>query len=782
MASASNFPGSIDTDLNLYAVADGLRVRLAEDYTPGDTSIAIVGDEETMRRFSPTGIITLTEQCSDPEERAISFSYTSRTAVGFFGLQLLSGFTDIAKPKLITNVTQNVMSVHHNNIKDAVIAIQQFAGKKGQVGTRPLEGTMEQRINYLRSIVLQPKSWFKVDKTVGLAPMDVTFTDQSFRLGTDGTDVSVTRIWDFGDNTSNISLISDIDISLVVPSNISNVSVIEVGSGDTIEKTYNDPGVYTVKLRIINNFGEDTLILNNLISARFPAPEEAVVDFLAKAGQEITVPGVPPNGPYTTTPVIRAPINSVIDLSIPPGENPSNPGYSYAGEQLDDEGNPIDPIETYTWSLGDDVPHSNASTTRSVFSVGGLYDMVLRCDTLYGSYRITTYEDTFDIVEKYNLWLWLYSSPTPSTGRTASVSEFGLLSEVFKSATSPLSLNVDQSFLVDSLANPVPNDEQQQREFHRNTGFCPLGATPSGSGGNCVVWWASGRPAGSSLLAETVRSSQFNGFTRVYSSGFPSIVRPWNWVTFASDRTIWIFFGGITTTPAPMTSPTNQTKSTISLSTFTVASPTIATTNYKNGAEELLNNEVEYDTNPAHVTPDPITRTVYGESLQGNMSVYRSAWLNNTGYFLRNEGVGIYFRIKSFYKTSGNTSDPFIDIRKLPDMTGAARTEGQLVPLSAGVYFFNNSGGVSAYNPNTGVWGTGGPGVNSASFRSLQDTSVSGFDSLNQTLLAASDNDKIAYLSFDYSNKAFIKFNETDTTFSSVTSRPSGSQWNMGIF
>ena len=115
-------------------------------------------------------------------------------------------------------------------------------------------------------------------------------------------------------------------------------------------------------------------------------------------------------------------------------------------------------------------------------------------------------------------------------------------------------------------------------------------------------------------------------------------------------------------------------------------------------------------------------------------------------------------------------------------MAGSARIEGQLVSLSQGVYFFSNSGAVAAYSPTTGLWSTGGPGVNSPAFRNLQDTSVLGFDSASQTLLAASDNDKVAYISFDYSNKAFIRFNETDTTFSSVTNRPSGKQWNMAIF
>lgn len=786
MTTASNYPDSFDNAGNLFVVFDDMRVRLAEDYNPGDTAITVLGDETVMRRFNNTGVITLTEQCSDPESRALSLSYTARTLTTFEGLAVLPGFTDVPKPKILTNVTQNVMAAHHNNVKDAVVAIQHFAGKKGEIAARPLEGTMEERVNYLRKIVLQPKAWFSVDKTVGLAPFTVTFTDKSFRLGTDGTSISVTSVWDFGDNTSNISLISDINVSSIVPSTISNVSVIEVGPGNTITKTYNQPGLYTVKLTVTNDFGTDSVAFEDLISARYPAPEEAVVTFLAKSNQIITRAGVPATGPYTVTPIIRAPINSVIDMGIPSGENPGNPGYTYAGEKLGPGGSPIDMIQTYTWSLSDDVPHSNSPATRAVFSVGGNYDLVLRCDTEFGSYRITSYEGAFDIVERYSLWLWLYSSDTPSTTRTASVSEFGLLSETFKALVSPVALNVDQSFLVDSISNPVPNQTQQQREFHRNTGFSPATSTASGNGGSCLLWWASGRAPAGSKLGEQVFSSQFTGFTQVYSAGFTGLMRPWNWVSMASTKKAYFILGQdrTNTVPASFTSPTYQAKDAVSLADYSVASPAVVLgpTNYKNGANELTNNEVAYDNDPTHVTPDPETRTVYGESLQGNMSVYRSCWNGDAGYFLRNEGAGVFFRIKSFYKTSGNTGEPFLDIRKLPDMPGAARTEGQLVSLSTGVFFFNNSGGISAYNPITGVWGTGGPGVNSASFRSLQDTTKSEFDSTDQTLLAASDGDKLAYLSFDYSNRAFIRFNEVDTTFSSVTSRPSGSQWNMGIF
>ena len=47
---ASNFPSTIDTDTELYSVSDGLRVRLAEDYNPGDTSITIFGDATKIGR------------------------------------------------------------------------------------------------------------------------------------------------------------------------------------------------------------------------------------------------------------------------------------------------------------------------------------------------------------------------------------------------------------------------------------------------------------------------------------------------------------------------------------------------------------------------------------------------------------------------------------------------------------------------------------------------------------------------------------------------------------
>src|SRR4051812_6922657 len=92
--SDSNYPEALDTDDNLFLVHDSLRLRLVQDYNPGDTTISVEGDPVIMRRFPPTGLLTLTEQCSDIDYRAVSFYYASVDYENFTfsGLELLEDF------------------------------------------------------------------------------------------------------------------------------------------------------------------------------------------------------------------------------------------------------------------------------------------------------------------------------------------------------------------------------------------------------------------------------------------------------------------------------------------------------------------------------------------------------------------------------------------------------------------------------------------------------------------------------------------------------------------
>lgn len=756
---SSLYPVALDDETNLYAVHDSLRMRLLEDYNPGDKSISVETDFLTIARWPDTGLLTLTEQCSDVEKRAVSFHYTSidRTNNIISGLEILPGFIDIIKPKRITNVTINVMSAHHENIKNALIALQTFCGIKGTTDKEPFGPTLEGRINFLRKLVLTPKAWFSSDKRTGNVPLEIEFDEMSFRLGTDGTSKNVTITWDFGDETvSNISMISTISADSVVPDNAVDFLVRDTDGGK-IKKIYHQPGVRDVSLTVQNDFGSDTVIFPGYINARVKAPDRAIVRYVENTGSQIAVAGVPPNGPFETPPVLRSPINTLIQLEVIQGENPSTPGISFAGEPLNDQGNPIDPITSWQWILGDDLSHQNSPQTKASFSVGGIYHMKLRVDTQFGAYRITDYPDSVDVVESQNLWHWIFQDNTNVRSY-----EYGLISETYKLTASPSIPITRNSSFLDNVAGSL----SQKKEFKRNVGFVPRSNIASGAQGNSLLFWASGRGAADPASSETIQFVEFNGFSNSYIQNRLSIQRQWNWANLNSPSSSYFIFGGVPLYP-PNVSQTNVNKQKLDISGLTVSSTPLIDSNYINGAQELQSNPQIFNNS--------------GVSIYGNYSTYRTAWKDNTGYILRNDGVGPFFRIKSFYQTEGTLAEPFTNIRKMQDIQGPTKLEGQLVPMSTSLYFLNNSGSVSSFNPTESIWRTGGPGVNSLLYRGLQDTAVVGFDDSTNSLLAASDNER-AYISFDYSPNAFLKFNEINLTFVNLGSRPHGEQLLMGVY
>lgn len=744
----SEYPNKFDTDDNLFLVHDFLRVRLLEDYNPGDKSILIEGDEEIINRFPPTGIITLTEQCSDIDKRAISLYYASKTSSSFDGLEILPEFTDVIKPKKITNVTMNVLDKHHNHLKDALIAIQKFLGTQNEVDSAPFGETITGRIKFLENLVYKPRAWFNINTNLGIVPLEVEFTEDSFRKGKG----DVTYTWSTKLSSSN------------------QWETIKITNENSVQSyTYTTPGIYDVKLNIKNSYGEDTVIFEKAITAKILAPEEARINFIPKTSQRYT-DGDPINGPpYNTYPKIRSTVNTFIDLEIPEGENISNPGYSYSGELLS-SGSPIDPILEYTWELGDELVHSNTNYTRASYSIGGYYDLVLRVDTEFGSYRITKYENSIDIVENQNLWLFNLKNQNDTDGGELEVWEFGILGETFKKlGNSTINLDRNNSFL-DEYSDQKYNTETEnraKREFSKNVEFAPQGTISSGDRGNSLFFWASG---GEPLQSQEIKIRRYNAFDDTYFSLSSIENRPWNWASLVSQNFVY-FILGQSENILPSVNNANPIRTDYNLTTTSSSEIiTLNESNFENGAEEILINPSFFDSN--------------GIPTNGYFSTYRTAWKDSTGYILRNSSVNEFFRISDFYKTNGNLSSPYNTLTKLPDMSGVAKTEGELINLSTGVFFFNNSGEISAWNDFSLTWEIGRASSSSISFRSLQDSNVSGFDSKSNSLLATSDGDKLAYLSYDYSRNTFIKFNGTDLTFSSAGSglRPPGKQIKLGVY
>ncbi len=714
------YPEQLDTVSTLYTAHDSLRVTLVEDYLPGNKIITVDGD---LSAWPADGIITLTEQRSDIELRAVSFFYTSRSGNEFFGLQLYPGFEDLAKPKNITHVTQNVVAPHHNNLKDALIAIEEFIGIKGTIDVKPLGTTMEGRINFLRRLVLRPRAWFTANRRVGIAPLTVEFRNLSFRNPTES-------VWDFGDggsdSCSTVSSISTIS-SVSTPSSISTLTIED--SLSVISKVYYKPGVYDVQLVVSNEFGEDTITIPNYITVRVAAPNPAVIEYTPDNATQSIIDNVL----YTRS-------NSIVNVSI-----------IDTGEQ------DCDPVTDYTWDLQDDLLHGNSPQAKASYSIGGIYDVRLRIGTSLGAYRNTIFKNTINVIERNNLWYMVSPDTSDNITKNFYGYEFGLLSESFKLGNrNPVSVTRDYTEVASGQ-----NGEMAKKEFLRNNGFVRKNATGSGDKGSSLLYWTQG---GTPIK---IKFKEYQGFTDSWSApaGLDTYTRGWNWVGLNANSKVYFVLGSGSTLAGdtPGNSPTNQTKDVLNLNTYTFSDPvTLNDTNYKNGADELQQN--------------------VGLGSHGNFCTYRSCWKDHTGFIVRNDGSGSYYRLKSFYRTEGTLTDEFQYIRKLPDMPGSMKLNGQLVPLNGGVYFFSNSGEFVVWNDTTSVWAVGSPSAASNPFRALQDQSVPTFDEADNSLVATGDGDRRAFLSFDYSSKVFIKFNEATLSFSSLGSRPAGEQFLMGVY
>ena len=752
---SSQYPEAFDSDTNLFLVHDSLRVVLSEDYNPNVKSDIIYVSGDT-KNFPPTGIITLTEQCSDPKDRSVSFTYTTVTSTTFEGLVVLPGFNNtIIRKSGATNVTQNVMSYHHNSEKNALIAIQKFVGVEGTVDATPLGETITGRLNFMEKLILSPKVWFTASETVGLVPFDVEFLNQSFRTGSGNVDV----VWDFGDETS-ISNVSSISVMSFVPISAINVNVTEIGSGP-ITKEYITPGNYNVRLTVTNDYGSDTLVFENFINARSEAPIPAVIDFNPTGDQQYTagtrvMDGPTIVGPWDVPPKIKSKTNKFVSISINGSQHylneEDNTQRSNAGEELDLSLVAIDPIENYEWILSDDLSHAPDNFTNAAYTIGGIYDLILKVNTSFGAYRITKYPGAIDIIEDKNMFLFTLNSLSPKNY------EYGLISGEFKAGTeNAITLDYNDSFLNGSF-----EEQQGKFELSRNVGFAQFNTVSSGYGGQAVIAYATG---GSSpdITTQQVKTLEFSGFSGLLTENATEINRPWNWVFLPFETKAYFAFGTENAYPQSSSGdPSYQYLDSLLLGgELTTGTGTALTSaNYINGADEL--------------------GTMPNAVAQPKWAVYRSAVQNNTGYILRNEAIGIFFRLTSFYRTEGTATEPLQSIRKLQSMSGPVRTEGQLVALNNGIFFFNNSGSVSAFNTTSNTWEN--LSISPSVFKNFQDITVENYAEKTNTLLATSDANYLAYLSFDYSNNSFVKFNSVDNTFVKLNPRPQGEQWLLSIY
>ena len=747
------YPAELDTETNLYVVADALSIALAKDYNPGDDTIYVAADLNMMLRFPDSGIITLTENCSVPENRALSFYYSSKNNVtfSFTGLTILPETPDTFKKSVVTKVTMNVTAQHHNNIKDAIVNIETFVGKESDRTVVPFAGNIVERTNYLFSTVFTPRAWFVSTSTRGIVPLAVVFESKSFYVGEDIQGNQIQYTW---------------TIFQGIPPNDTVISINPTYS-PIFTYTFQDPGIYGVALSVTNFYGSDTVIFVNYIDCLYDVPFEAIIDLPAAAGQKDFSTG--------GNNFLKAPANSYVNvltsnLPVPLASEPR----TFAGAHLDASDAQIDPITTFTWDLSDNLTHANSPETKALYSIGGIYSVVLRCDTESNAYRITTNAKTINVIERQNAWLFTFIG---SSSTNVAASELGFLNESFKpQQKTAYAVTRNTSFIVDRIWDEssgyivTPEDKQRMLlEFKRNTNLNVQANVPSGYQGLAVLSWASGRDLAQSPSLETINYALYSGFDESYStSALPTTNRPWNWITLNSTGSTFFLLGN-STAQSPNTSPVNLN---------------LIQANY------LLNTIVPVKTfSPgdfiaasSYLTFNAAVYNGAGYNIYGDYSAYRYAARGRYLYILKNLGVGQEFRINSFYSSSEGVSGILTGFKKLPDMTGPLVTQGVLLNLATGLFFFNNTGSVMYFDTVTNVWKIGGPGYNSIAFSKIQDTSVPDYGNENNGLVASTDFSNNAFLSFDYSSNAFCKFNDIDLSFTKLNSRAAGEQWIFGSY
>lgn len=528
MKNASNYPEQLDNDENLYLVYDALKIPLGTDYYPGNTSVLADGD---ISKFPPSGIITLVDQHSSPKERAVSLQYGSRTNREFTDLSLLQDSVDSFKPKKIAYITLQAMANHREALKDAIISIESFLGKKHEVEEGPGGETIFGRLNFMKKILFSPKAWFEIEKSTGVAPFTARFTFAG--SGNVGPVGDVLYTWKFNDEEMQTT-------------------------EQTVEKVFLTPDNYTVSLTVKNEYGEDTVTFVDMIKVKGQAPEEVPIKFLP-IGNQIHIDDILPK--------IRTPINQPVLIEVQKPE-PKKMSSGLVDPKAKDS------ISNYSWNLNDDLPHTNSHKTKAIYTVGGYYDAVVRTDTDLNSYRITTYENCIDVVEPTNLWIW-------TTDKSSIQShEFGLISEVFKTSKNTYSTRTNDSFI---------ENDRQKFEFLRNNGFARKDNLKSGEGGNSLLFWASGRNKEDSTTVEKIRFASYNGFADSYKVE-NSISRPWNWAALSSERDVYFVFGLPISEQMPTLSLTNKVKTTYNIGTDSAINDSIEYRNFKNGAHDLTTN------------------------------------------------------------------------------------------------------------------------------------------------------------------------------------------------
>jgi hypothetical protein len=195
------------------------------------SGITVRDYRKTISPFTLSAVYGFTENTTLVEEKAYAGQYNLN--ISFIPTkEVSSGELTFTTDLLGTDWTGNLI-LDSNDINSSVNfnpVTQKFT-----ITTGALTAAETYNYNISLNYVNIPIASFEVDSVTGYVPCKISFTDTSSNV-----DTLTSYLWNFGDG--------------------------HLSTEKNPEHTYNEPGVYTVTLKVTNPAGEDTEIKTNLVS------------------------------------------------------------------------------------------------------------------------------------------------------------------------------------------------------------------------------------------------------------------------------------------------------------------------------------------------------------------------------------------------------------------------------------------------------------------------------------------------------------------------------------
>lgn len=749
----STYPERYDTKYELKTVKDSLYSRTTSVIIPYDQN-----DPETYDWVNGEGVIFLEDVSSWPDSgyvtiyldghwdyainRAVRFHYNSKTDnTTLSGVTLMDGQNLQYLPESSIAI-QNVVAENHNYSKDSIINLESYLGSRFTIDT----STLEWFANFYTNNVRVPKAWIEIkpilsnannfnsnyqSSIICISGDYLTIVDRTSRIQpgfTQNLDQQVEWEFEIGSEgpTSGSGIEARIKISLDTDNEEYVFNITKFRNGQLSEyeerkKTWDkrihhrfvNQGFHYIRLFVKNEFGEDELMLHNIVNVIEKAPKSLSLNV---------------SGPFTDSSG-----NSLVRC-LSERDQITLKSFLENEDQLR--------ISKYLWDipnkLSDEIP--SAPSLRLTFEVGGIYDIGLKVISVDGSWIGSFLDNAIDVVEKNSVWIGYVSK---ASGKFT-LHEYSPGTDSWKNN----GVNFNLSYSYDFIQN---DESYYDLSFRNSKGMHAIPLTDT-----AFLLWAPDE--------RSVNSAQYNSMTNSFINKNTNI-RMHNWFTlhmpvFNSSR-IYILGG---TTDLQNFAALNQ-----QITYYDIDSDSYTTTTQEMilpsdgigiSLSKSFENAQDIIINPSYVPGEPTRKLIK----------WKTANYAGMGYVLRNSENDILEDMFKFDPSLNlfhtiNSNAPF------------AKTELGMNGLSDGIYIVSNIGDIFRYTTDTNTWTTTTVGATKeydTIFRqgggeSANDnaTLVSGSEA--RTINSSNTN---LYFSYNYSKNAFGKFDSTNLTYSRLGARP----------